>query len=162
MSSCPIGSPRSSDSSRHLSHPNSLSIDITSEKSSNKCNIYSQFLRLKNQKDIKIEQLYIRSVTKYIDQLIFILNETCIDILCLNEKRLSRNVLDAEINIEGYDIYRKDRNREGGGVAVYVRNYLNTNIKHELINDEIEAIFMEIKPTHNKPFLLCAVYRPPN
>ena len=30
-----------------------------------------------------------------------------------------------EININGYDIVRKDRNRNGGGVALYIRNVIN-------------------------------------
>ena len=45
-----------------------------------------------------------------------------LDVLCLNKTRLSSNISDCEINIENYIIYRKDRNREGGGVAIYVKS----------------------------------------
>ena len=41
--------------------------------------------------------------------------------LSINESRLSENIDDGFVKIDGYDIYRVDRNREGGGVAFYVK-----------------------------------------
>ena len=43
------------------------------------------------------------------------------DILTLNETRLDDSVLDCEVEIPGYDILRRDRNRNGGGVSMYIR-----------------------------------------
>ena len=31
--------------------------------------------------------------------------------------------MNAEVNISGYSIIRNDRNRNGGGVVCYIRNY---------------------------------------
>ena len=42
------------------------------------------------------------------------------DILTLNETRLDSSILDCEVQIPGYDIIRSDRNRYGGGVAIYI------------------------------------------
>lgn len=42
------------------------------------------------------------------------------DVLTLNETRLGSSVLDCEVQIPGYDIIRSDRNRNGGGVAIYI------------------------------------------
>ena len=44
------------------------------------------------------------------------------DIITPNEIRLDSCVLNGEIEITGYDIVRRDRNRSGGGVAMYIRS----------------------------------------
>ena len=38
-----------------------------------------------------------------------------------NESKLDHSITDGEIHIPGYVIIRKDRNRHGGGVALYIR-----------------------------------------
>ena len=41
-----------------------------------------------------------------------------------NETRLDGTIDNNEVNITGYDLIRKDRNRNGGGVAIYIRNVI--------------------------------------
>ena len=43
------------------------------------------------------------------------------DILSINETRLDNTIHSDEVKITGYDLIRKGRNRNGGGVAIYVR-----------------------------------------
>ena len=43
------------------------------------------------------------------------MEDRTIDILGLNETRLENTISDSQIDIEGYDILRRDRNRNGGG-----------------------------------------------
>ena len=38
----------------------------------------------------------------------------------------------------GYILIRNDRNREGGGVALYVKSLLNILIRHDLMPAELE------------------------
>ena len=45
-----------------------------------------------------------------------------IDILVINETKLDSSILDSEVDINGYIIIRKDRIRNGGGVAFYIKN----------------------------------------
>ena len=47
------------------------------------------------------------------------------DILCINETRLDKTIKNSEIGLQGYDLTRRDRNRNGGGVAIYVRNNIS-------------------------------------
>ena len=47
-----------------------------------------------------------------------------LDILAINESKLDDSFIDVEISIPGYTIERKDRNRYGGVVALYVRESL--------------------------------------
>ena len=49
------------------------------------------------------------------------------DIIGITESWANDNIIDAELQIEGYQMFRCDRNIEhkGGGVLLYVRNLLN-------------------------------------
>ena len=58
----------------------------------------------------------------------------------MTESKLGRSVTNAEVNINGYSIIRNDRNRNGGGVACYIRNDLCFNIKN-IFSNSIEHVF---------------------
>ena len=66
------------------------------------------------------------------------------------------------IHIDGYDIVRKDRSRNGGGVCIYLRNSINYQIRQDLIPADLEAICIEITKPHSRPFVVVTVYRPPD
>ena len=55
---------------------------------------------------------------KHFDELLIYMQDKPFDILTLNETRLDNTVLDSEVKISGYDIVRRDRNRNGGGVEI--------------------------------------------
>ena len=42
--------------------------------------------------------------------------------MSINETRLDDTINDGLIHLNGYDVLRKDRNRMGGGVAIYFRD----------------------------------------
>ena len=57
---------------------------------------------------------------------------------------------------------RKDRNRKGGGVCMYINNKFAFS-KQELENsDNNESVWAEIYFPKTKPFTVGVVYRPPN
>ena len=80
----------------------------------------------------------------------------------LTETHLSPEVLDAEIYMEGFDIYRADRanNRSGGGVAIYLKRELaaGTSLICSDSNGVVEYLMIHIKK-HN--MVVMNVYRPP-
>ena len=51
-----------------------------------------------------------------------LLRENKIDILALNEAKISETVCDSLIIIEGYNHEHYDRNRHGGEVLVYIKD----------------------------------------
>ena len=57
---------------------------------------------------------------------------------------------------------RKDRNREGGGVAIFYRSHLNVKVRDELVPDSLELLCLEIIKSGCKPLLIASIYRPPN
>ena len=67
--------------------------------------------------------LNIASLPKHIDELRLQLTKQPLDILSINETRLDDTINDGLIHLNGYDVLRKDRNRMGGGVAIYFRDF---------------------------------------
>ena len=57
------------------------------------------------------------------DELELFMKEISFDILCINETRLD-NPINDNLKIPGYDIVRRDRDRNGGGVPIYIRAIL--------------------------------------
>ena len=84
------------------------------------------------------------------------------DVVCVNETWLDNSVNNHEIDLDGYDLIRKDRNRHGGGVAMFIRNTINYKIRSDIMPENLETITVEITKPKAKPFLLSTWYRPPN
>ena len=102
----------------------------------------------------KIAHLNIRSLIKNMDQLKLYLHSPKYDIITLNETMLDNTVADHEIDINGYDIIREDRNRHGGGVAMYVRSSIDYKVRYDLMTDNLETITVEICKPKAEPFLI--------
>ena len=111
----------------------------------------------------KIGHLNIRSLVKNIDQLRIYLSNQKYNILSINETMLDTSTIsNYEINISGYDIVRTDRNRNGGGVALYVRNVIDYKIRNYLRTENLETITIEVCPPKAKSFFVNTWYRPPD
>ena len=89
-------------------------------------------------KGFKIGHINIRSLVKNIDQLRIYLSNKKYNILSVNETMLDSSIPNDEININGYDIVRKDRNRNGGGVALYIRSVIDYKIRNDLMNESLK------------------------
>ena len=64
--------------------------------------------------------------------------------------------------IRGNDIIAKNRNRDGGGVAIYHRSILNVIDRDDLVPADAEAVCLENIRPKCKPILIASIYRPPN
>ena len=64
-------------------------------------------------------------MTKNIDELRTILSKNGVHVCALNETRLDKDIDDSEIKVPDYSVIRKHRNRNGGGVAIYIHKDLN-------------------------------------
>ena len=109
----------------------------------------------------KIASLNIASLPAHIDELRLFMADKNLDVLAINETRLSDSIDNSCIHIQGYDIVRRDRNRNGGGVCLYIRSSINFKTRSSLMSDIYEAIVVEIFKPNSQPFCIVAVYRPP-
>ena len=81
------------------------------------------------------------------------------DIICIVESWLCSNISNSEITIIGYQVFRLDRNRHGGGVLIYSRDNFVCHILPSVISLEILSLI--INNGHNK-VCISLFYRPPN
>ena len=104
--------------------------------------------------------LNVRSIVNKIDDLI---PETeGFDIIGFTETHLDSTIENDELAIPNYcEPIRRDRNRHGGGIAVYVRHGIAFKRRKDLESNEIESVCIEIlkQPC---PILCTLLYKPPN
>ena len=82
-------------------------------------------------------------------------------VIGVSETKLDKSIINSEILIGNYDLLRCNRNRNGGGVAWYIRNNLSYT-KKNLFPNNIGNVFFEMHLPKTKPISAGIVYRPPN
>ena len=78
----------------------------------------------------------------------------------VSETWLNSSVIDNEVAIPSYDLYRRDRGSKGGGVLVYVAKGFRSKRRPDLEKSGLEAIWVELR-VNKRTLLLGNVYRPP-
>ena len=69
-----------------------------------------------------ISSFNVNSLLRHIDEIRLLINDLGIHILAVNETKIDDKIDNDLVSIEGYSIKRSDRNRNGGGVALYVKD----------------------------------------
>ncbi|OCT76291.1 hypothetical protein XELAEV_18031490mg [Xenopus laevis] len=94
------------------------------------------------------------------------------DVLCLTETQLHGSVAPDNLNINGYTLFTRNRhvsytnlsylsNRNGGGVALYVRNSLEAHPMQYIQNvTDLEYYVLKVKAPQK--VLIACIYRPPD
>ena len=117
--------------------------------------------KLFKKRGLHLLHVNINSLLPKIDEIRYIAKMSNAAVIGLTESKLDDSVLDSEINIDGYEVLRCDRNRNGGGVACFVREDIGFNVKNCLSKD-IEYIFFDVLLPKTKPFSVGIFYRPPS
>ena len=86
---------------------------------------------------------------------------TSCDIFGLAETWLNNDILDSEIQIPDYTVFRRDRNRHGGGVAIYVRNCLSATVVNLSTSIDLELLMIKIA-FQSISLFVGVFYRPPH
>ncbi|XP_040063029.1 uncharacterized protein LOC120837605 [Ixodes scapularis] len=105
-----------------------------------------------NLRSVKNKMLEFRVLTESRPNTIFALCETWLD----------NSIYDSQlVDLTRFKVYRKDRNRSGGGVLVAIPSSITCTRRHDLDRNDLEAIFVDL---HSKQGLLhlCVAYCPPS
>ena len=113
-------------------------------------------------KGFKLACVNVNSLFKHIDEIRYILINSPLEVLAINESKLDDTISDTEVYIPGYVIIRKDRSRSGGAVALYIRENLSYTNRIDLVPENLEMVCVEINPPHSRSFLVSTWYRPPS
>ena len=104
--------------------------------------------------------LNINSLNKHFSELQIFMSNQILDVLAINETKLDCRTRDQELDLPGYVCLRKDRDSRGGGVCVYLKEYLQYSRKTCFEIEDLEMISVEIKRPKSSPFLFTTWYRP--
>ena len=81
------------------------------------------------------------------------------DIICITESWLDENITDDKLCLPGFNLLRLDRNRHGGGVAMYINDLFLYRVIFSC--NLLECLTVSISFGACK-FCVCLFYRPPN
>ena len=121
----------------------------------------SDFYECFKRRGLHFLHINLRSMLSKISELRLIAQNSNAAVIGVSETWLDSSVRDSEISIPNYTVFRKDRNSHGGGVCVYVRNDIAYNKRTDLMQDNLESLWIELKLPKTRPILVCVAYRPP-
>ena len=118
-------------------------------------------MKRKKPKIIFLGHLNINSIKNKFESVWELIKDT-FDIFLLSESKLDSSFPDDQFSIPGYRIVRKDRDRNGGGLLLYI----NEDIPFKIIQNSslpptLEVLPIEINLGRFK-FLLIGLYKPPS
>ena len=143
----------------HLTSTCSSSLSETSEFSNPFSDSFPRPRSSCVSKEFSILYFNARSLLPKLDELRTVCLTHLFDIITVVETWLSADILDNGLYIPGYRLQRRDRNRNGGGVLMYVHQILRFGlIQHK---DDLELLLMECVVGQNK-CTFGSFYRPPN
>lgn len=111
--------------------------------------------------ELKLSIINFRSLLSKKEETAVFINEKKPDVIIGTETWLKPEVNDSELFLDGYTIYRQDREyKSGGGVLLAVKQTLISQRITTEINTE--AVFCKIQNGNKPPLIVGSVYRPPN
>ena len=142
------------------------SFDIFSENQqlNNELDLESlQKLRNPYRSNPLIGYLNINFLQHKIDSLREILKKSSLEIICVDETKLDEGFPESQFQIDGYQfpLFRRDRDKHGGGKVVYIKEGLMVNRIKEFETNRSETICLELTIS-NKRWFIIYTYRPPN
>ena len=117
----------------------------------------------KPREHVNIMYYNVRSLLPKLDELRIVCETEKPGIVCIVESWLDNSISDNEISIPTYQLFRHDRNRHGGGVAIYVHFSFICNVILKAGPFDLEFISVSLlsRSSFGK-FCLCLFYRPPS
>ena len=83
-----------------------------------------------------------------------------IDILSVQETKIDRSFPNSQFHVDGYNLFRRDRTKGGGGVAVYIRDNIVASRKKQRGN-LLESVMFDLCIDQTYSVLISA-YKPPS
>ena len=105
--------------------------------------------------------LNVNSSLSKIEELRTLAINTNLSVLGITETKLDNTVSNEKLKIDGYNLLQSNRNKNGGGVACYIKNNIAHN-RQSSISANIKNIVLYILLPKSKPITMGIIYRPHN
>ena len=102
-------------------------------------------MKIKNSNQLVFGNLNINTINNKFEQLKHIIKNS-VDVLVVTETKLDSSFPNGQFSIDGFTRpFRRDRNKNGGGVMIFVRDDIPTKeIKIKFLPSDIECLFKEL------------------
>ena len=87
-----------------------------------------------------IASMNVNSLLPHLDEIELLLKDNGIHFLSLNEAKIDDTLSDNLFKIEGHKFRRLDRNRHGGGIAVFCRDAFKFDIREEIPKSNLAIV----------------------
>ena len=115
-----------------------------------------------NHKSLKCFYTNANSLTGKMDELRERISGKSYDVIAITETWANHGITDAELSLDGFNLYRKDRAaKRAGGIALYINEALQANTHMDLIADDQESLWCSVK-CHKTLTLVGVCYRCPD
>ena len=114
--------------------------------------------KLENPRNIKIGHLNVNSVRNKFLAIKELIQDK-VDICFLSETKIDESFPNQQFHINGYKLFRRDRNKYGGGLLLYVKENIPCKLLQNPTDMELLILEFSIK---NIKWLCIGLYRPPN
>ena len=108
-------------------------------------------------KGIHLIHLNVNSLLPKIDEIRYIAQRTKAAVIGITESKFDESIFQSEIEIGNYDLLQCDRNRDGGGVACYIRSDISY-VQKNFFPNVVENIFFEILLPKTAPITVGIMY----
>ncbi|CAB3997083.1 Hypothetical predicted protein [Paramuricea clavata] len=124
------------------------------------CHLCSSLLHNLAQPEYSSDELFLPAKLRKIDEVRIIVNELRwgLHLIALTETWLNKEIPDAELQIPGYNLFRRDRGVHGGGIGVYVKRNILVTRREDLGNVDVEGLWLEISLPKSRGFLVGTFY----
>jgi hypothetical protein len=86
-----------------------------------------------------------------------------LDVLAVSESWLRKATKNSEMSIPNYNIFHQDKTAEGGVVAIYCRDSLQSSVLlSRSMHKKFERLLLKIHLSRNKYLTVGSCYRPPS
>ena len=118
---------------------------------------------LKKNRHLKTIHINARSLVRHHDDLLSLVSVSKPDVIAISESWLDTSIADSEVAVPGFTLHRNDRNRQGGGVAVYVSDSIASSIVDSCsLPSGLECIWISLSSKHlPSNVVVGCFYRPP-
>ena len=124
-------------------HDDPDSSNIDGDPNDNNLNNSDMFKTFQS-KGIHVLHMNARSMMNKMDEIRLLAINTSATVIGITETWLDDSVVDSEVSIPNFSLVQKDRNRNGGGVAIFINNCIAFNVREDLMQDDLECMWAEI------------------
>lgn len=117
----------------------------------------------KSMPGLKIVHLNVRSLLPKMDMVRIWIESTDADIVIISETWLTKSITNEDINVHGYNVFRSDRPKKGGGVAIYVKSRFGASVVlSESLCKQMEFLALNVEIFKSLSITVVGCYRPPS